>query len=42
MCFIQVKGGPYILIWGYFERGYFSIKEAYNIRIGNHVEEEGI
>ena len=29
-----------VMIWGYTDRGMFNIKEAYNIRIGNRVEEE--
>ena len=39
--FVRVKEGPNILRWGYTDRGSFSIKEAYNIRLGNQVEDDG-
>ena len=31
--FIKLKEGLDVLRWGYTDRGMFSIKEAYNIRI---------
>ena len=36
--FIRVKEGPDILKWVYMDRGSFSIKEAYDIRLGNQME----
>ena len=42
MNFIRVRGGPNNLRWGFSNRGSFSIKESYNIRIGNQEEEDGI
>ena len=38
-CIRPVEGQD-VLIWGYTDRGMFNIKEAYNIRIGNRVEEK--
>ena len=40
--FIKIKEGLDILRWGYTDRGSFSIKESYNIRLGNHVEDDRI
>ena len=40
--FIRVREGPDILRWGYKEKGSFSIKEAYNLKIGQQRDEEGI
>ena len=40
--FVKVKKGPDILRWGYTNRGSVSIKEYYNIRLGNHEEDDGI
>ena len=40
--FVKVKKGPDILRWGYTNRGFVSIKEAYNIRLGNHEEDDRI
>ena len=41
-CFVKVKEGLDILRWGYTNWGSFSIKEAYNIRLGNHEKDDGI
>ena len=38
--FIKLKKGLDVLRWGYTDRGMFSIKEAYNIRIRNRGGEE--
>ena len=38
--FIRIKEGPDIMRWGYIDKGTFSIKEVYNIRIRNQIEEE--
>ena len=40
--FIKVQEGLDVLIWGYTNQGSFSINEAYNIRLGNHAEVDGI
>ena len=40
--FVRVKEGPDIMRWGYTDRGSFSIKEAYNIRLGHQREADGI
>ena len=40
--FVKVKKGPEILRWGYTNRGSISIEKAYNIRLGNHEEDDGI
>ena len=40
--FVKVKKGPDILRWGYTNRGSVSIKESYNITLGNHEEDDGI
>ena len=37
---IRFTEGQDVLRWGYMDRGMFNIKEAYNIQIGNRVEEE--
>ena len=42
MRFIRVKEGPNILRWRCKEKGIFSIKEAYNIKIDLHEDDEGI
>ena len=40
--FVKVKKGLDILRWGYTNRGSIIIEEAYNIRLGNHEEDERI
>ena len=40
--FVKIKEGPDILRWGYIDRGSFIITEAYNIKLGNHVEDDEI
>ena len=42
MRFVRVREGPDILRWGYKEKGIFSIKESYNLKIGLQGGEEGI
>ena len=36
---IRPMEGNDVLRWGYLEKGIFNIKEAYNIQIGNAVED---
>ena len=40
--FVKVKKGLDILRWGYKNQGSVSIKESYNITLGNHEEDDGI
>ena len=40
--FVKVKKGLDILRWGYTNQGSISIKESYNITLGNHEEDDGI
>ena len=40
--YVRVKEGSDILRWGYKEKGIFSIKEAYNLKINQQGDEEGI
>ena len=42
MRFVRVREGPNILRWGCKEKGIFSIKEAYNLKIDPHENDEGI
>ena len=41
-CIIGVKEGADRLRWGYSQKGMFSIKEAYNIKIRGQAEDDDI
>ena len=39
---VQIRNGDDKLRWGYSQKGMFSIKEAYNIKIRGQMEEDEI
>ena len=42
MRFVRFREGPNIFRWGYKEKGIFSIKEDYNLKIEPHEDNNGI
>ena len=40
--YVRIKDGADRLRWGYSQKGMFSIKETYNIKIRGHMEEDEI